>query len=179
MGTPMKPYSQEGSNNSKGMIQLASTNQLMRDSNLGKRISSSVPSSAQKRVKIEEEKEISKFKPDTPTKKTTRKAHAPSKPSEKGSKAPDTFMKSQDEEKKEKKMPPIITHVRRKPWEEAKKYEMEAVVQMHSAFYESQRDQFYAQRQISNVLFLRKFNNWVKSILINQTCYSKGKLLKS
>ena len=71
----------------------------------------------------------------------------------------------------------LINYVRKKPWKEAKKYHMEAMVQMHSAFYENQREQFHAMRQTSNVLFLRKFNNWVKSVLINQTCFSKGKML--
>lgn len=54
---------------------------------------------------------------------------------------------------------------------------MEALVQIHSTFYESQREQFHALRQTSNVIFLRKFNNWVKSVLINHTCFSKGKWL--
>ena len=71
----------------------------------------------------------------------------------------------------------IITHIRKKSWEVAKKYEMEAMVQMHSAFYESQREQLHAQRQTSNVIFLRKFNNWIKSVLINNICFQKGKCL--
>ncbi|CAI2361194.1 unnamed protein product [Moneuplotes crassus] len=74
-------------------------------------------------------------------------------------------------------LPDRVNYIRKRDWKSAKKYQMEATVQMHSDFYENQREEFHALRQTSNVLFLRKFNNWVKSVLINQTCYTKGRYL--
>jgi type II secretory pathway component HofQ len=138
-----------------------------------KRAAASAPNSGSKRVKTkeyeEDRNEINKFK-------LSSKMHKIE---------PENLKIGLEEENAQKKEledelnppPEIINYVRNKPWEEAKKYEMEAMVQMHSAFYEQQREQFHAQRQTSNVIFLRKFNNWIKSVLINQTCHMKGKYL--
>ena len=70
----------------------------------------------------------------------------------------------------------ITTYVRKVPFFEATKvHNTTCLVQMHSAFYETQREQYHSLRQASSTIFLRKFNNWVKSVLINHTCYIKGK----
>ena len=74
-----------------------------------------------------------------------------------------------ERKEEERKLPSLVNFLRKKKWEEGEKYEMEAMIQMHSAFYENQRERFQSMRQISKVLFLRRFNNWVKSVLINQT----------
>lgn len=156
-----------------------------------KRAPQSMPASAQKRVKVSEGHEVSGFNLVSALKKVETKAKTTSSPNKSratpiankpNDSPPDllgekSFGFDDEEIKEEKKGPPLTTYIRRKPWDEAKKYEMEAMVQMHSAFYENQREQFHAQRQTSGVIFLRKFNNWVKSVLINQTCYNKGRFL--
>ena len=49
-----------------------------------------------------------------------------------------------------------------------------SIVQVQSAFYENQREQNNLLRETSNILFARNFNNWVKSLLINQACQCRG-----
>lgn len=41
---------------------------------------------------------------------------------------------------------------------------------MHGDFYNMQRDRRLAERDTSEVLFLRNFNNFIKSVLINDAC---------
>ncbi|CAI2369238.1 unnamed protein product [Moneuplotes crassus] len=72
-----------------------------------------------------------------------------------------------------------INYIRKREWKAAQKFQMEAMVQMHSHFYENQREQFHALRETSNILFVRKFNNWCKSVLINETCKTKGRFLSA
>lgn len=177
--TPNKiqPYSQDKVKTSGVNLFIKSATPLAQAPIDRKRAVNSMPSSAQKRAKISEEKEISSFKLTSALKSITPR------PKEFSVQSKTEILektKETEEEKEQlfdKPQPNLITYVRKKPWDEAKKYEMEAMVQIHSTFYEGQREQFHALRQTSNVIFLRKFNNWIKSVLINQTCYAKGKWL--
>jgi hypothetical protein len=139
-----------------------------------KRAALSMPSSAQKRVKTDEaiehivHKDLSKALDNVKA-----KPFGESTVKEEQKESTDKALT----EEEEKKSLTLVNYVRRTPWSDAKKYEMDVMIQMHSAFYENQREQFHALRQTSNVIFLRKYNNWVKSILINKICYEKGRFL--
>lgn len=173
-GTPIRPYSQGISENKAGMALNLSSNNMLKPMDSRKRTALSMPTTIQKRVKTDDVKEHIVHK-DLPKEST----HSHPKP------AVDLKVKEEqrvlanavpnEEEKKSKGT--LVNYVRKKPWNEAKKYEMDVMIQMHSAFYENQREQFHSLRQTSNLIFLRKYNNWVKSVLINKTCFEKGKFL--
>jgi mRNA (guanine-N7-)-methyltransferase len=52
--------------------------------------------------------------------------------------------------------------------------EVNILVKKQDEFYDAQDQENIEAREYSEVIFLRKFNNWIKSVLINKYCNLSG-----